>query len=239
MINSSIARPDPLAAIILFGKPGGPELPQASWFKAEDVAAVKAAAGPLKFSVIELRTDADKALAIGVHEGVLKGSGRMIIGSVTPEVYRRIEEYARKAPSADPVSASKPAESASGDAKAPADIKVSQTAADAASVSPASSAPTNNGPKSAALPAPIASPADPVEPPSPTAPWESLRVGGTVLAAYWNKKNELEGFWPAVIARADKNEVVLQWRDTPEYQPGKVERKHIAILHPDFLASGK
>jgi hypothetical protein len=69
MINSSIARPDPLAAIIVFGKPSGPDSPQASWFKAEDIAAVKAAAGPLKFSVIELRTDADKALAIGVHEG--------------------------------------------------------------------------------------------------------------------------------------------------------------------------
>ena len=92
MTNSSIARPDPLAAIIAFGKPSGPALPQASWFKAEDIAAVKAAAGPLKFSVIELRTEADNALAIGVHEGVLKGSGRMIVASVTPEVYRRIEE---------------------------------------------------------------------------------------------------------------------------------------------------
>jgi hypothetical protein len=239
MINSNIARPDPLAAIIVFGKPSGPDLPQASWFKAEDIAAVTAAAQSLKFSVIELRTYADKTLAIGVHEGVLKGSGRMIIGSVTPEIYRRIEDYALKEIAANPGSVSKPEENALGGAKASVEIKVSQAAADAASASPASSAPTNNGPKSAALPAPIASPADPVEPPSPTAPWESLRVGGTVLAAYWNKKNELEGFWPAVIARADKNEVVLQWRDTPEYQPGKVERKHIAILHPDFLASGK
>jgi hypothetical protein len=199
MINSNIARPDPLAAIIVFGKPGGPDLPQASWFKAEDIVAVKAAAGPLKFSVIELRTDADKVFAIGVHEGVLKGSGRMIIGSVTPEVYSRIEEFVRKAASADP-------------------------AADTKSAAPAT---------------PVAAQASPVEPSSPTAPWESLRVGGTVLAAYWNTKKELEGFWPAIIARADKNEVVLQWRDTPEFEPGKVERKHIAILHPDFLASGK
>ena len=107
MVNSSIARPDPLAAIIAFGKPSGPSLPQASWFKAEDIAAVKAAAGPLKFSVIELRTEADKALAIGVHEGVLKGSGRMIVASVTPEVYRRIEEYARKAASFNRSSTSK------------------------------------------------------------------------------------------------------------------------------------
>jgi hypothetical protein len=84
MTNPNIARPDPLAAVIVFGKPSSPDLPQASWFKAEDIPAVKAAAGSLKFSFFELRTEAEKALAIGVHEGVLKGSGRMIIGSVAP-----------------------------------------------------------------------------------------------------------------------------------------------------------
>ena len=70
---------------------------QASWFRAEDKEAVKAAAGALKFSVIELRTDAEKALAAGVHEGVLKGSGRIIVGSVSAEVYRLIEDHVRKA----------------------------------------------------------------------------------------------------------------------------------------------
>jgi len=34
--------------------------------------AVKAAAEAVKFSVIELQTDAEKALTAGVHEGVLK-----------------------------------------------------------------------------------------------------------------------------------------------------------------------
>ena len=48
--------------------------------------------------MIELQTDADKALAAGAHEGVLKGSaGHMIIGSVSAEIYRRIEEHVRKA----------------------------------------------------------------------------------------------------------------------------------------------
>src|SRR5271163_230356 len=154
MINSSIARPDTLAAIIVFGKPGGPELPQASWFKAEDIVAVKAAAGPLKFAVIELRTEADKALAIGVHEGVLKGSGRMIIGAVTPEVYGRIEEYARKATRGEQPPASKPEESQSRSAKGSAGIEVSHAAADAASVSPASSAPAATEPKAASPAAP-------------------------------------------------------------------------------------
>ncbi len=239
MTNANIARPDPLAAIIVFGKPSGPALPQASWFKAEDSAAVKAAAGPLKFSVIELRTEADKALAIGVHEGVLKGSGRMIIGSVTPEVYRRIEEFARKATEAHPASASKPEESAASGAKASGDIKASQAPANAASTSAAAAASPATDPKPAASPAPVAPQAVLVEPPSATAPWDSLRVGGTVLAAYWNEEKELEGFWPAVITRADKNEVVLKWRDTPEYELGKLEKKYIAILHPDFVASGE
>ena len=63
--------------------------------------AVRAAAEALKFSVIELQTDAEKALTVGVHEGVLKGSGRMIVGSVSAEVYRRIEEYVRKGAGAE------------------------------------------------------------------------------------------------------------------------------------------
>ena len=92
-----------MPAILVYGTPSGPALTQASWFRAEDKEAVKAAAEALKFSVIELQTDADRALAAGAHEGVLKGSGRMIVGSVSAEVYRRIEEHVRKgAGAADP-----------------------------------------------------------------------------------------------------------------------------------------
>jgi hypothetical protein len=239
MTNSSIARPDPLAAIIVFGKPSSPELPQASWFKTEDIAAVKAAAEPLKFSVIELRTEAAKALAIGVHEGVLKGGGRMIIGSVTPEVYRRIEEHTHKAASGGLASALKPREAASSGVRASGEAKASVAATNAGSPSAAAAAPPAADPKAGSSALPVAAQSAPIEPPSPMAPWDSLRVGGTVLAAYWNEKGQLEGFWPAVITRAEKSEVVLKWRDTPEYALGKVERKYIAILHPDFVASGK
>src|SRR5271168_4649095 len=91
----------PLPAVLVYGTPTSPELTQASWFRAEDTQAAKAAAVGLNFSVLELKTDAEKALTVGVHEGVLKGSGRMIVGSVTSEVYRRIEDYARKAAGAD------------------------------------------------------------------------------------------------------------------------------------------
>jgi hypothetical protein len=92
MTNATQPKPNPLPAILVYGTPSSPTLTQASWFRAEDKEAVKAAAEALKFSVIELQTDAEKALAAGAHEGVLKGSGRMIVGSVSAEVYRRIEE---------------------------------------------------------------------------------------------------------------------------------------------------
>jgi hypothetical protein len=86
MTNATQPKPNPVPAILVYGTPSGPALTQASWFRAEDKEAVKAAAEALKLSVIELRTDADKALAAGAHEGVLKGSGRMIVGSVSAEV---------------------------------------------------------------------------------------------------------------------------------------------------------
>ena len=96
MTTATQPKPDPVPAILVYGTPSGLAMTQASWFRAEDKEAVKAAAEALKFSVIELQTDADRALAAGAHEGVLKGSGRMIVGSVSAEVYRRIEEHVRK-----------------------------------------------------------------------------------------------------------------------------------------------
>jgi hypothetical protein len=50
----------------------------------------------LRFSIIELQTDAEKARTAGVHEGVLKGGGRMVVGSVSAEVCRRIEDYGQR-----------------------------------------------------------------------------------------------------------------------------------------------
>jgi hypothetical protein len=82
-------------AIIVYGTPTSRELTQASWFRAEDLQAAKTAAVALKFSVLEPKTEAERALTVGVPEGVLKGSGRMIVGSVDHAVYRRIEGYAR------------------------------------------------------------------------------------------------------------------------------------------------
>jgi hypothetical protein len=74
MTNPTQPKPDLLPAILVYGTPGGPTMTQASWFRAEDNEAVKAAAAALKFSVIELHTDAERALAFGTHEGTLKGA---------------------------------------------------------------------------------------------------------------------------------------------------------------------
>jgi hypothetical protein len=65
MTTATQPKPNPVPAILVYGTPSGPAMTQASWFPAEDKEAVKAAAEALKFSVIELQTDADRALAAG------------------------------------------------------------------------------------------------------------------------------------------------------------------------------
>jgi hypothetical protein len=203
-------KPIPLPAILVYGIPSGPELTQASWFRVEDKEGVKAAAEALKFSVIELQTDAEKALTAGVHEGVLKSSGRMIVGSVSAEVYRRIEDYGRKAASApDP---SKPDDAA-------------------ATTKPASEQTKNTPP-----PAPSAT--DRPDLASPPDPWAALRVGARVLAAYWNEKGEFEGFWLANVKRIEKGEFTLEWFDA-HYPAFKKAAKNLALLHPEFRVTGK
>jgi hypothetical protein len=207
-------------AILVYGTPSGPATTQASWFRAEDKEAVKAAAEALKFSVIELQTDADRALAAGAHEGVLKDSGRMIVGSVSAEVYRRIEEHVRKG-AAGPYSSK------------------GETAT--ATMKPMPEQTTNTGAASASSPEPSrAAPAVPASGKPDSAPArETLRVGARVLAAYWNEKREFDGFWLAIIKRIDRDEYTLEWFEAPEHPPFKSRPQNIAVLHPEFRLSGK
>jgi hypothetical protein len=214
MINSNPSKADPDAAIIVFGRQHADGLPQAAWFRKKDQMAAEASADEMKLSVIELKSDAERALAIGVHEGVLKGSGRMIVGAVEPEVYRRIEEHVSKQLAG--TGAPKSADASSAEAGAPA-AAAGKTGADAAAAS------GNAGPAA----------------PNPTQSWQSLRVGDSVLAAYWNEKREPEGWWVATVARIDGNEFVLRWPNEPQYPVFKRAPKHVAILHPEFIASGK
>ena len=117
----------------------------------------------------------------------------MIVGSVSSEVYRRIEEHVRKAAGGpDP---SKPENAA------------------ATTTKPASEQNTNIGAAGPSSPAPArAIPAAPAtdKPDSATAR-ETLRVGARVLAAYWNEKREFEGFWLATVKRIDHGEFTLEW----------------------------
>ncbi len=215
MTNVAQAKPNPLPAILVYGTPSGPALTQASWFRAEDKEAVKAAAEALKFSVIELQTDAEKALAAGVHEGVLKGSGRMIVGSVSAEVYQRIEEHVRKGAGApDPSQPENAAATAS-----------EQNTNIGAAISP--------GPAPASLAAPA------IDKPDSATARKTLRVGARVLAAYWSEKREFEGFWLATVKRIDHGEFTLEWFDSPEYPAFKSRPQDIAVPHPEFRVSGK
>src|SRR5271167_3516021 len=116
MTSPTQPKSTPVPALLVHGTPTSPELTQASWFRADDKQAAKVAAEALSFSVIDIQTEAEKALTIGVHEGVLKGSGRMIVGSVGTDVYRRIEEYARKGAGAE--ASPKPANTEPATAKA-------------------------------------------------------------------------------------------------------------------------
>jgi hypothetical protein len=213
-------KPDSVPAILVYGTPSGPALTQASWFRAEDKEAVKAAAEALKFSVIELRTDADRALAAGADEGVLKGSGRMIVGSVSAEVYRRIEEHARKAAGAP--DASKP-DDAAATTKSPSEQSTNIGAAGA--ISPGPSRATSGAPAS--------------DKPDSTTARETLRVGARVLAAYWNEKREFAGFWLATVKRIDHAEYTLEWFDSPDYPAFRSRPQDIAVPHPEFRVSGK
>ena len=221
MTTATQPKPNPVPAVLVYGTPSGPALTQASWFRAEDKEAVKSAAEALKFSVIELHTDADRALAAGAHEGVLKGSGRMIVGSVSPEVYRRIEEHVRKAAGAPDASR--------------------RDNAAAATTKSAPEQTTNIGAAGAISPrlAPASLAAPAIGEPDTATARETLRVGARVLAAYWNEKREFEGFWLATVKRIERGEFTLEWFDAPEYPPFKSRPQDIAVPHPEFRVSGK
>ncbi len=243
MTTATQPKPNPLPAILVYGTPSGPTLTQASWFRAEDKEAVKAAAEDLKFAVIELQTDAEKALTAGVPEGVLKGSGRMIVGSVSADVYRRIEEHVRKAAGApDP---SKPENATAITTKsakgASADAPSQPENAVIAAAKPASEHNTNNSAAGASSPEPArATPAAPATTTPDSGPArETLRVGARVLAAYWNEKREFEDFWLATVKRIEAGEYTLEWFDSPGYPAFKSRPQDVAIPHPEFRVSGK
>jgi hypothetical protein len=95
------------------------------------------------------------------------------------------------------------------------------------------------GPVTAATSAAAPSRSEVGKPAGPCNPWETLRVGSRVLAAYWGEKKEFDGFWLATVKRIENGEFTLEWLEAPEYPPFKTNPKNIAVPHPDFRASGK
>ena len=212
MTTAPQPKPIPIPALLVYGKPTSSDHPQASWFPAEDRPTVVAAAESLKFSVLNIQTEGEKALTAGVHEGVLKGNSRMIVGSVTPEVYKRIEDYVAKA-SLAPAAVSATEEAAR--AKPLSEQNKNEGSVGTAMSSPvkaATTAPTPaDGKPVIARGAAAPSPGKPEKPATATNPWETLRVGSRVLAAYWGEEREFEGFWLATVKRVENGEFTLEW----------------------------
>jgi hypothetical protein len=224
MATAPQPKPSPVPAVLVYGWPNPSDLPQASWFRTEDRVAAKTAAAELKFSLLELQTDAEKALVAGVGEGVLKGSGRMIVGSVSREVYRRIEEHRRGEPGVTVPSKSESAKPETATATKPASEQNTNTSAPA----PVPSEPVRATAAASASGKPDSAIAR-----------ETLRVGARVLAAYWNEKREFEGFWLATVKRIEPDGYTLEWFDAPEYPSFKSRLQNIAVPHPEFRVSGK
>ena len=72
---------------------------------------------------------------------------------------------------------------------------------------------------------------------NPSDAWDRLEVGSYVVGKYWKSDGAPYGWWLGVIAEIDKNDFVIRWPDEP-LKPGlKIERQHVAILHPTYDVS--
>jgi hypothetical protein len=233
--NATQTKPTPIPAVLVYGTPTSPELTQASWFRAEDKEAAKAAAVGLKFSVIDIETETERALTVGVHEGVLKGSGRMIVGSVSSEVYRRIEDYARRRMGADPAPEPERAPGSVAESLSEQNVNIATAGTAPSAPAPKNADLTSSAVKSVAAASSAASPpGKPEKPATPPDPWDGLRVGSHVVGKYWETGGQPNGWWIGVITGIDKNDFMIRWPDEPKTPPLKIERKHVAILHPTF-----
>jgi hypothetical protein len=86
-------------------------------------------------------------------------------------------------------------------------------------------------PSAASAPAPAA--------PQPTAapawdPWDALRIGSHVLVKHWEVDGQPYGWWIAIVKDMDKGDYIVRWMDDALKPAFKIERKHIALLHPSF-----
>ena len=84
------------------------------------------------------------------------------------------------------------------------------------------------------LPGPVAPSTSKPDPVSAIDAWDGLQVGSYVVGKYWENNGEPYGWWLGIIAGIDRNDFVIRWPDDPKTPPLKIERKHVALLHPAF-----
>jgi hypothetical protein len=154
----------------------------------------------------------------------------MIVGSVSVEVYQRIEDHVRKPTGASslPVNSNE----TRGDKPASEQTASTSEKGDATPSTPKASPMAPDG-KVVAITSASSRSAKPDSGP-PRDAWDALHVGSHVLGKYWDANREPIGWWIGVISGIDKNDFIIRWPDEPNKPPQKIERKHVAILHPTF-----
>jgi hypothetical protein len=166
----------------------------------------------------------------------------MIVGSVSTEVYRRIEEYTRKGPGADAAAKEESIVAAAAKPATEQNTNATGTLVTAATSSAPATAPAtapDGKPASAANPVSASAGKPENTSAAPPNPWDALRVGAHVIAKYWEKDGSANGWWLAIITAIDKNDFIVRWPDEPKTPPLKIERKHVAILHSAFDPSSE
>jgi hypothetical protein len=58
-----------------------------------------------------------------------------------------------------------------------------------------------------------------------------LKPGSLVLAAWFDKRRNVDGWWEAIVVSVDDDDFLLRWRDDPKERISR-SREHIALLHP-------
>jgi hypothetical protein len=173
---------------------------------------LSAAAAPRNARIVDRRlTEADRALIASVHEGVLKGNGRMIVGPVSVEVYRRVEEQVRQKIGVSPAP---PIGNETEGAKPTSEQNTNINDKGPMMPSIAEVAPTAPDGKVVATTAASSSSGKP-EPAPARDPWDRLHIGSNVLGKYWGDDGEPIGWWVGVIAAIDKNDFMIRWPDEP------------------------
>jgi hypothetical protein len=62
--------------------------------------------------------------------------------------------------------------------------------------------------------------------------WRQLKPGALVLAAWFDKRRNVDGWWEAIVVDIEDDEFLLRWRDGPREPKFSRSKEHIALVHP-------